>query len=196
MGAKLHVIYIPGLGDDRAAGQQLVVRSWRLWGVRAEAFPMRWADGEPWESKLQRLLARIDALTAEGQKVALVGSSAGASAAINAYAVRKNQLVGCVLIAGKINNAHAIGEQYRRQNPAFVESVVQCEGALAGLTEADRRRILSRYATSDPIVPRQDSYISGAYNQTVPTVGHAVTIGVQLVFGAPGFLRFLRRLAA
>lgn len=62
---------------------------------------MNWADTETWESKLQRLLARIDSLIAGDQKVGLVGSSAGASGVINAYALRKAGLVGCVLIAGK-----------------------------------------------------------------------------------------------
>ena len=192
MKVRLHVIYIPGLGDARVGSQRLAVRAWRLWGVKAEVCQMRWADDEPWESKLQRLLARIDECAADGKAVGLVGSSAGASAVINAYALRKSQLLGCVLIAGKVNHADTIGSNYRRENPAFIQSAQACEKSLASLSDLDRKRILSRYAAFDEIVPRKDSYIVGAHNQTVPTAGHAFSIGIQLLFGAPGFLRFLK----
>jgi hypothetical protein len=192
----LHVIYVPGLGDERVTAQRLVVRAWQLWGVEAEVCQMHWSDAEPWEHKLGRLLARIDALVAEGKTPALVGSSAGASAVINAYALRSSQVVGCVLIAAKINNAAAIGEVYRRENPAFIHSAQACEKSLASLDEAARKRILSRIGLYDGVVPQRDSYIAGARNQTVPTFGHAFTIAAQIVLGASSFLRFLKNLAA
>src|SRR4051794_28655235 len=100
---SLHLIFIPGLGDDNVRWQQKAVNTWRLWGVDAEIFQMHWADKVPWESKFERLLKRIDGLAAQNKRVALVGASAGASAVINAFAARKDRLAGCVLIAGKVN---------------------------------------------------------------------------------------------
>ncbi|HSX07144.1 MAG TPA: hypothetical protein VLG92_05490 [Candidatus Saccharimonadia bacterium] len=195
MKARLTVIYVPGLGDKRVASQQFAVSMWRLWGVSAMVLPMRWADSEPWDVKQQRLLSKIDEHTLAGKQVALVGSSAGAAAVINAYTLRKSQLVGCVLIAGKVNNPNTIGEQYRQANPAFPTCAQACEKSLTHLSSADRKRILSRYALLDLVVPRKDSMIAGAQNRRLHTIGHGFTIGFQLVCGAPGFLHFLKRLA-
>jgi len=39
---------------------------------------------------------------------------------------------------------------------------------------------------------RSDSYIAGANNRVVPTIGHTFTIAVQILFGAPSFLSFLK----
>ncbi len=192
---KLRVLYVPGLGDSRLGAQQLTLFLWRLWDVRAEIVPMHWDTTEAWEAKLERLLTAIDTLEAQGYTVGLVGVSAGASAVINAYALRKAHLVGCVLVAGKVNRPEAIGTHYRQHNPALVTSVEMCVQSLAQLDGADRQRILSRYAVRDLVVAQADSIIPGACNRQAWTIGHAVTIGFQLVFGAPGFLRFLKRMA-
>ena len=95
------VIYVTGLGDDRSYGQITILKSWRLWGLKPHYFPFKWADKEPFEPKFQRLLAKIDDLSTDGNYVSLVGVSAGASAVLNAYAERKN-LTGVVCICGKI----------------------------------------------------------------------------------------------
>jgi hypothetical protein len=192
---KLHLIYVPGLGDTRIAGQRFAVWMWRLWGVHAEVCQMHWMDKGPWQPKLDRLLQRIDELTAAGETVGLVGTSAGVSAVLHAFALRKSQIVGCVLIAGKVQHPEHIRERYRRENPAFVTAVEGCQQVLGQLEAADRKRILNRYAWSDHIVPAQDSYIDGVHNRRVPTIGHVFTIATQVTVGAPGFIRFLRQLS-
>jgi hypothetical protein len=192
---KLHVIYITGLGDHKIARQQSAINAWRWWGVEPELFQVRWADKEPWESKLKRLLARIDDLRAQGKQVGLVGASAGASALINAYAARKDQLVGAVCIAGKINRPEIIGKRYRAENPAFITSAYNCKEALKTIEPAYRQRILSRYAVFDGVVYRKDSHVPGVHNRVSPTIGHIPTIALQITIGAPSFLRFLKRQA-
>jgi hypothetical protein len=191
---KLHVLYVAGLGDDKVTGQRLAVRAWRLWGVRAEVFQPHWDNDEPWDAKRGHLLTKLDQLISENKPVALIGVSAGASAAINIYALRKSQLVGCVLIAGKINHANAIGEIYRQRNLAFVESAEACEKSLLELDASDRERMMSRYAIFDNLIPREDSKIAGAHNRMVLSIGHAITIATQIVIGAPLFLHFLKAL--
>ena len=191
MRKRLHILYIPGLGDKRARGQRLAVMLWRLWGVEAEVYRMYWADQETWASKYERLLRRIDALSAQGKTVGLVGSSAGASAVINAFEVRTASVAGCVLICGKVQYPHTIGERVRKEDPAFILSAEQCSAALGKLGTAERTRILSLYATSDHIVPERDSHIEGARNRRVLTSGHAFTIGTQLLFGAHNIFHFL-----
>lgn len=155
---------------------------------------MNWADGEAWSSKYERLLDRIDRLTSADRKVALVGASAGGAAAVDVFAERQKQIVGLALIAGKIHRPEAIGQKLRRDNPAFGTAADDCPDALNRLNGDSRRRIQTRYALFDETVWTRDSVIAGANNKRVYSVGHAITIGLQLVFGAPSYVRFIRRL--
>lgn len=194
MPTRLHVIYVPGLGDSDPKFQRRAVRFWKWWGVDSELFQISWAEDVRWEIKFNLLLKRIDALKANGQKVALVGASAGGSAVINAYAARKNDITGVVIICGKLKNPNDIGPKYRNANPPLVSSVASSDQALKTLDAQDRARILTRRAFYDEVVvTKSDSIIVGAHNQVSPTIIHALTIAIQLVFGAPGFLRFLKR---
>jgi pimeloyl-ACP methyl ester carboxylesterase len=195
MKRKLHLIYVTGLGDSNPRGQRLAVKTWRWWGVKSEMFQMNWADGQTWQSKYDRLLKRIEQLSAEGKAIGLVGASAGAGVVINAFADRKDKIVGCVLIAGKVNRPGSIGESYKRRNPAFVDSSAAAPASLNSLNSNDRARILSRYAIADEMVQKSDSFIDGAHNRRVPTMGHFFTIATQITFGAPSFIRFLKRQA-
>lgn len=189
-----YVIYVPGLGDSRIDGQQKAINTWKFWGVQAEIFQMNWADGEAFQPKFERLLNRIDTLLQKGD-VSLVCASAGATAAVNAYAARP-QIKALVCIAGKINNPMAVGEGYKRKNPAFWESMQLTNESVNKLDETRRARIRSIRALADPIVPARDSIVPGVQNKVSPTIGHAVTIALQIVFGAPFFLRFIKQLPA
>ena len=192
---KHTVIYIPGLGDDHFRGQQFLISTWKLWGVQPCMVRMNWSQGDSFAPKLDRLLAKIDELTATGHKVSLVAASAGAGAAINAFAARKDVVSGVVLIAGWVNFPENIGPGYRRKNPAFVESAYEVQASLDKLDfDDDRSRIQSRFAFFDPIVPRKYSEVAGARKVTAPSAGHAFTIATQLIFGAPFWLRFLKML--
>lgn len=190
------IIYIPGFGDTNPRAQRLLISTWRLWGVRPQLFHINWGDGEAFSPKLERLVALIDDEVAKGNSVALVSASAGAGAAINAFALRKEAITGVVCIAGKVNNPDNIGSNYSTGNPAFVESARQVQFSLDKLDfDTDRSRILSRYALFDPVVSRDDSVIAGAHNRTIWSIGHSVTIATQLIFGAPSFIGFLKRTA-
>ncbi len=192
---KLHIIYIPGLGDDNVAGQRRAVKLWRLYGVQAEMYQMLWADGVAWEYKFNALLHRIDELHDKGLNVCLVGVSAGASAVINAYAAREQSIAGVVLIAGKVNHAETVGSGVRSSNPSFWSSIQACEQSLALLGPDARVRLQSRFAIKDSVVSEADSRVPGAYNRRVFSIGHVSTIAAQITLGAPSIVRFLKGLA-
>jgi pimeloyl-ACP methyl ester carboxylesterase len=190
------VIYIPGIGDDIKKLQSTLIKKWRLYGVQPLVHEMPWMDQEPFASKLERLVALIKELHGQDRIVSLVGASAGAGAAINAFAQRSGKVNGIVCIAGKVNNPESIGDGYRQRSPSFIESANQVQFSLDILDEGNyRSRIMSRYALFDPIIPREDSIVLGGVNITVPTFGHSVTIAEQLLLGAPNYLRWLKRLA-
>lgn len=190
---KLHVLYLPGIGDAPPGSfQSRAVNYWKHWDIEVEIFELNWSDNVAWLAKFQNLLTRIDELLAEGRPVAIVGVSAGASAAINAFAARKDQIVGVVCIAGKVNRPHTIGPRYRSHNPSFVGSVEATAVSLEQLSPKQRQRILSRFALLDGRVARADSRVNGARNRTVPSIGHIFTIASQITLGAPSLIRFLK----
>jgi hypothetical protein len=193
MKKQLHLIYVPGLGDAKVAGQRRAVSTWRWYGVEAELFQMNWSDNVSWPVKFGKLLARMDALTAEGKQVGLVGASAGASACINAFAARPDKIIGVVSIAGKINHPETIGQKVRAENPSFIESAYAASKALETLGLDQRWRILSIYSVKDGLLMRRDSQVSGAHNRLTLVMGHPFVIAAQITLGAPGFIWFLRK---
>lgn len=190
------VIYVPGIGDDTKKLQRSLLRFWRIYGVKPIIHEMPWMDTESFAPKLLRLVKRIDDAHAKGDTVSLVGASAGASAVLNAFAARKDKVNGVVCIAGKINNPDTIGERYRRRSPSFIESAMQAQFSLDQLDfDKERKRIMSRYAVFDPVIPQEDSKVAGGINRRVFTIGHTTTIAEQLTLGAPHYLGWLKRLA-
>lgn len=188
----IQVIYIPGLGDARVTFQHLAMKTWRLWGVKPHLCHMRWDDDEPYDQKYDRLMTLIKDVASEGP-IAVVGASAGAAIAIAAYADCPDQVKVVVLLAGKVCHPETVGGAYKQRSPAFWEAAQRAPEALNRLSAERRQHILSRRAKADGIVPARDSIIDGAHNQVVATRGHALTIGTQLLFGAPSFVRFIKR---
>jgi hypothetical protein len=191
--SKLHVIYVTGLGDRQITSQQKAVGLWRLWGAETEICQMDWGDKQPWQPKFDKLLGMIDLAAKAGKPVGLVGVSAGASAAVNAYAARKDAVTGLVCLCGKVNRPDTVHSYHNEHNPAFVTSIHDCQKALKSLTHNSRKHIMSRYAFRDSYLSREDSYIAGAKNRIAPTIGHSFSIAVQITLGAPSLLSFLKK---
>jgi pimeloyl-ACP methyl ester carboxylesterase len=190
---KRVIVYVPGLGDHRSRGQRAVVWLWRLYGVRTETVRMEWRVDVPFEAKLARLLVRIDDLHAAGYSVSLVGVSAGASAAINAFARRQDVVAQVVCICGKLRNPETISSRTYRQNPAFAESLQLLPGSLLGIADDTRHRILSIRPLADRLVPPEDTVIPGAAEKVIPTSGHVFSIAACITLYSFAVVRFLKR---
>ncbi len=188
------VVYVFGLSDHRAKGQTLAVQAWQAYGVRSEVFHMYWHVATPLAQKMHQLLERIDSLADEGYLVSLVGTSAGASVAVSAYAARPTTIHAVVCICGKLRNPETIHPATYRANPAFQESLAQLPSRITALTPEQKGRILSIRPLSDKLVPPHDTIIPGAQSGRLYTVGHAFTIGYGITIYAPFLLRFIRGL--
>lgn len=187
-----HAIYVPGLGDNYHTGQRIALWFWRLFGVRVHYLPLIWADGQPFEPKFERLLRKIDELLAAGKTVSLVGVSAGAGAALNAYAERQAQIHCVVLIVGKVRNPHTISDRVYRKNPAFKGSMNKLDDNLKRLGKAERQRILSIHGVTDLSVPPSDTLIDDANEKKIPTMGHVPSIAWAITLGNHTICRFIR----
>ncbi|HZM64532.1 MAG TPA: hypothetical protein VFB59_05345 [Candidatus Saccharimonadales bacterium] len=190
-----HVIYVPGLGDYNSHGQETVPAGWNKYGVVGHYNPMVWNDKEPFAPKFQRLLDKIDRLSAEGP-VSLVGASAGASVALLALAKRPKKVAGVVCLAGKIHHPETVRPELYAENPAFREALEQLQEALPEIQSKYAARIMSIHALYDGSVPARDSIIPGAHEKTMPTIGHVISIVLMLAFRSGTIIRFLQKQAA
>lgn len=190
------VIYLPGLGDRRSHGQRAILKLWKIYGLNVHYHKIGWADKEPYEPKKQRTLDLIDSLTRSGNKVALIGTSAGASAALNAYSERIDKVSSVVCICGKIQNPQTVGEPYFKENPAFRDSLFSLSKSLSILTTKDRAKVLSIHPLRDETVPVLDTIVEGAKEGRIPTVGHIFSIFYALTFGSRHIAKFIREKSA
>lgn len=189
---KHHVIYVPGITDDILHVQSMLIRSWLLYGLRPHTHAVPWAGEDSFEPKLQQLVGLIDALSAAGHTVSLVGASAGASAVLHAYSMRKDKVTGLVYICGKINRPEAVSERTYTQNPAFKGALFGLPDVLQHLTPQDKEKMMSFYSRVDTTVPYPDTLISGVQEQQLPSVKHGWAIVYAISFGAYRIARFLK----
>jgi hypothetical protein len=156
-------------------------------------FTMPWRGSEAFEPKLSRLLAKIDGYRERGYTVSLVGASAGASAVLNAYVLRKNDIQGVAYICGKINRPNTVSDRLYARNPAFKTSLAQLQRILDKLTGRDKRKLHSFYSPADTTVPYADTIIEGVSEHKLPALGHMWTILYALSIGSGKLLRLLKR---
>lgn len=158
---------------------------------------MPWAGQEAFGPKFQRLLKEINNYAGQGHTVSLVGASAGASAVLNAYVAAPDKINGVVLICPKINGPETVSKKTYRQNPAFKESLELLQINLPKLTAHDKAtKILSYISPADGSIPYAGSVIPGVPEKRLPAVRHGYAIVYALTLGAPGLIRFLKRLQA
>ncbi len=191
-----HVIYIPGLGDRRSLGQVAGLQLWRLFGLVPHYLPLGWITPESFNRKLSRILTLADRLVSQGHQVSLVGVSAGASAALAAYAERP-RLLGLVLICGKVQRPNTVSPATYARNPDFRQSMQRVAPSLTALRQANLTgNILSIHPLRDKTVPPADTRIEDAAELTIPAVGHYMGIAMGILAGGPVIARFLRSRAS
>lgn len=190
-----HVIYVPGLGDAQSRFQPFVLDLWRFYGLKTHYFVVHWqgGDDETYTKKLERLVVAIDQFSDGQDQVSLVAVSAGASLALNAFALRKKSIKNVVLICGKVQNMRTISSLTYIRNPAFKGAMEQLPKSLASLKSDELARITSIRPLSDRIVPPHDTKIFGTKYQTSFTLGHVYTIAYRISLGSPMLSRILKR---
>jgi len=198
MKRKDYVIFIPGLGDNKAA-LNWALRLWRCGGVQAEVYRFDWTNTSAGVllQKQSRFLDRIDELLARGFRVSLVGISAGGSVVLNAFRERQNMVHAVINICGRLRdgfpNAQPALQDFSNTAPVFHDSVVQI-GATTGCISAESRgKILTVRPFFDREVPVETVPFCGAQNTQIMSVCHGLSISVALIFHRHKMMRFLQR---
>lgn len=186
-------VYIPGLNDHKTGKIQVsVLNTWKLLGIKVFYHSMLWSDKNTFSMKFESILSEVDDLLAKGFEVSIIGTSAGASAAINTYAARKNQIHKVICICGKLNNPQTIKYAFI-ENPAFKESMDLLPQSFAKIDSNDRSKILSLRPLANKVVNPSDTLIENAQNQRMLAVGHGLGISYALTIEAWRIARFIKR---
>ena len=184
---ELHsVILIPGLGDDSKVSE-LAMKSathhWKDFGLHVVVHAVFWRNNEAFEPKLLRVLALIDDLASAGT-VSLVGVSAGASMAFNAFHERKNSVHRAVNVCGRLRTGkHRLRslERMAATSIAFKQSVHAFERNEGTLRADERSRLMTiRPFFGDELVPHDTAYLAGAQNRWIYTAEHGLSILLSL----------------
>ena len=87
----------------------------------------------------------IDEIVNNADRISLIGTSAGGSAAVNAFMERKSKIHRVINICGRLRVGPTTGfrsfDSKTKSSPAFTESVRLCERGIEQLPLPDRRKL-------------------------------------------------------
>ncbi len=193
---KKHIIlYVPGLGDHRLVMRQRGLNTWKYAHVSTELVPKKWRVSETWDSKMARLIAKIDDYHSRGYAVSLVGESAGATAVLAALEARTNSITAVVLLCGKSQYPARVASRLYQNNPALREAMIRSHKVVDALTNKQKQKILNLHPVFDPIVPVWETKIPGVKNAKMPIAGHFLGIAFGLTFWSFRIVRFAKQQA-
>lgn len=192
---KLHkVIIIPGLGDDLTK-LRWVTKHWIKYGLEPVLYSIQWRSGDKhFKPKLDKLIKTIDDLTSRGDKVSLLGTSAGGSAVVNAFCARRNKIHKVINVCGRLrkgNGVYPTLDFASRSSLAFKESVLLCEENQKLISDRDSKRILTVRALYDETVPISTATILGVRNDQIFSIGHVFSIVLSMTFLSKRLVNFL-----
>lgn len=189
-GKMRKIIVVTGLGDNGKA-DEMAAAAWKLEGLKPIIFVPRWENGKGVKPKLARLLKVIDR-ESKKEKIYLMGISAGASLAMNAFIQRLDRVEKMVSLCGRLRmgwSDNVINKKLQENTlkvRGFKESVKMAEKEIKKLTDDDKKRILTVSAEIvDELIPTETSQLEGAMNILIPGIGHLITItaGMTKYFG-------------
>jgi hypothetical protein len=178
------LIIIPGLGDNKAF-IEFAVRHWeKNYKIKTIIHCMPWqGEEQALELKLERLIALIDKSFVKGYRVSLLGTSAGGSAAINAFTMRKDRVHRVINVCGRLrkgDNVFPALEQASLTSISFYDSVILCEANLKNFTSADCNKILTFRPLCDELVPSSTVSVPGGTNILLPIIEHLLSITIAM----------------
>lgn len=191
---KHFLIFVPGLGDNYTFFKW-ATRNWeKEYGLTLIFYPVGWKENKTFDEPLINLLEIVDQLAKKG-RVSLIGSSAGGSAVLNAFAKRKTKIHRVINLCGRLRKGEGVFPSLDFAAfgyPAFKESVLLSEQNQKRLTVKDKKKILAIRAFYDEIVPSSTSILTGATNIQIPTVQHLTSMIFAILFFKKPIITFLK----
>lgn len=189
-----HIIIIPGLGN-RVAPHIWASKGWKKYGIIPHVFDAKWKIEEyGFDEKFIRALRLIDSLDKKDYKISIIGNSAGSSFAINLFGARKKIIHRTIINCGRVRDGDwpwFTFNQATALSPSFKESVLMAQEVERTFTGEDRNKILTLRPLFDEVVPHFTVPIEGAVNKTVWTIGHSLTIALNMTILQKEVLDFI-----
>jgi pimeloyl-ACP methyl ester carboxylesterase len=182
------IIYIPGLGDHYSFLQIAALWFWAIWGVRVYFVPMHWYEEGTFQHRVDQVLRQIERLERAGFVVSLIGSSAGASMALN-VAAQAPTLHKVITIAGVNSSELLIAPELRRRSPALDQSA---RAVSASVKKIDPTKIHTIHGVVDTVVTPEHNDIPGSTTHRIYTVGHLMTIAACLTVLSPWVIQLIK----
>ena len=189
-----HVIVIPGLGNN-VKKHQWVMEGWKKFGIIPHVFDTKWKTEESgFQPKLDRALKLVDSLINKDTKISIIGNSAGSSFALNIFEERKKQINKVIINCGRVRDGDwpwFTFDQATSSSPSFKESVLRAQKLEKTFTDIDRKKILTLRPLFDEVVPPFTVPILGAKNEKMLTIGHSLSIALNLTLFKKRLINFI-----
>ena len=171
-----HVIYIPGLGNWNDRLRAAALNVWKLWGTPATLVPINWDDGRSMDQKMDLIQIAINAVP-RGDRIVLIGESAGATLALHTAAV-DTRVSRVITLCGVAVPTTPISGELRRKSPAL-------DQAVSTLPRHFNVDVHSVRAAVDNVVGHRYSTVAGAKRHVIWSIGHVLTITLCLTILSP-----------
>lgn len=183
---KVGFLFINGLGDGQNTTKDKLVKwFWKRAGLYIQHAHINWYDGKSLEEKLEAVEQKVNEMLGSFGGVAIIGSSAGGSLAVNSFYRLRDKNV-CVISAhgrlkvGDYPDGHRMSLHHRAHlddknpSPSFFDSVVMAETkATPRLTEQDKEKLLILTQLTDMVVPLDLMEIEGVQQHRSVAFGHS-----------------------
>lgn len=182
----MHLLVIGGLGDHDQL-MRLTLPIWRLHGFEPRYEPFFWQlQDANLSARLEPILAWLDALP-RGEKVVVVGTSAGGVVATLLLLMRPSRIARIVAISSPLNRFH------HSKNRLLNQALNELKGQLSSANNVLKGRIGSFRGKADAIVEPTYSVVPGVHNQQLPTRGHVWTIALALTLYSGRLASYLKQ---
>ncbi len=185
MSEQISYLFINGLGGGQPKWhERLAIWRWQKSGTKLHHYQANWHDGQSFESMLEEVTTEVDELLESTGKIALIGSSAGGSLALNTFFRSKDRNVSAVVAHGRLAKGDYPDEHrkslqssaFHRDNPSqsFFDSVTFAENeVIPNLTDDDKQRLIILLQLTDRVVPLETMTIEGVQTHKSITFGHS-----------------------
>jgi len=194
MSSEHHVIYVPGLKDQRK-GYEFLINGWKIYGIIPHVHRVGWENGEKsFRPKLKKLVTEVNNLINKGNIVSLVGGSAGGSAVLNTL-VEEPRVNAVVNLCGRLRagkNVFPSLELAARNSPSFKESVLLFESLELKMKPELRRKVLNLIPIWDEVVPKTTVPLKGATNKTLFSIEHMFSGFLGMTLFSPTIMKFIK----
>ncbi|HXE10067.1 MAG TPA: hypothetical protein VN554_01440 [Verrucomicrobiae bacterium] len=183
------VLYINGLGDGAWNRREHIMASnLERHGHRMEHAHLDWLANGGFESRLQETVGQAETILRDEGRLAIVGSSAGGSMAVNVFGALESEDVFAVNMCGRLAEGDLAATDWRtldnmahlgtsRASQSFYDSVKFCEEeTVPNLTDEQKKRLLIFHQLFDFVVPHQTMLIPGVDNKRLAVIGHGLGI--------------------